>query len=472
MLINSVSEIITHMEYISRVDLSHLDVSKILEKEPKNIERFVDLLWELFIAKKKAEPLDNIMDDNSSTTEQTSDIINDTSLLENLGDFSGLDSEFNHNAIGKPKTKVLGDKHLQVWLNTVQDDVERFANRHATKITKKEKKLRFEKDTVNDPLEITVDDNPHIAALKLKYISLLKNKPKKNSVCTKLVDILKRHEKVTKIDPPKLAIRKEEPVHRPISASPTIEKDFSNDSLDQELGYEPDFQGKAPDNLPEKNLEEFFQQIKSHIPILRRVTDRDYEMATKAQISLTRKALDNRLWQHKVDLQKELESIKDTAPLDFLLKQIDQEYKAKQKRQEILSLKNAKSALDNQYRRVKRLQYRQKSIVDSNKRLQRAQELKEEQLTNGLVNRYMEQQRKTIIEYRKEENELKRQLMERRQQETDKKTFILEQQIEMVKEEIEKLRHEEELIKKSEREVIITYPGNIAAHKGNQKTGA
>ncbi|KAJ3276580.1 hypothetical protein HDV01_004113 [Terramyces sp. JEL0728] len=466
--VTNLSGIISHMEFISGVELAHLNVTKILEKEPGNLGCFVDLLWELFLAKMRTEPLENYVDENTNITGKTSDLMDDTSLLEKLGDYSGLDSDFESS---RPTTRVLGNKHLQVWLNKVQDDVERFANTHAAKVPKKEKKLRFKDASFdNGPLEIKPEDNPHLAALKLKFMSLQKNKPSKRNVASSLVEILQMHAKILKKDAPKLATRKEEPLQRPIAHSPILDRNLSKDSLDQELGYAADaIPKREADNLPEKNLDAFFDHIKAHVPILRNATERDYEMAMKSQISLTKKALDNRLWQQKVDLQKEFESIKDTAPLDTLLKQIEHENRAKVKREEILSLKNANSALQSQYRRVKRLQYRQKTVIDENKRRQRNQALKEEQFTNGLVNQYMESQRRSLVEYRKEESELKKQLLQKRQQESDKKTFVLEQQIEMIKEEIQRLQLEEELIRKSEREVIFSDLGNIKADKGNKE---
>ena len=109
--------------------------------------------------------------------------------------------------------------------------------------------------------------------------------------------------------------------------------------------------------------------------------------------------------------------------------------------------------LKERYRKIKQLSKQYQIIQDEAKRQLEKQKLIEGDLTNGLVDTYMKEQRRTIIEERKAERELQ---IERENNIQDREEALQQQlldQIDMLKEEIREAEKEETLIRKGEAEV-------------------
>ncbi len=109
------------------------------------------------------------------------------------------------------------------------------------------------------------------------------------------------------------------------------------------------------------------------------------------------------------------------------------------------------------YRKVAHLTKQFETIRQETEREVARQVLLEDQLKKGLVDKFMKEQRRVIIEERKEESAAWRKArMERDKQEKIKQAQLLEQ-ISMLKEQIQEAEEEERLIRQGEQEVAIIF---------------
>lgn len=78
-----------------------------------------------------------------------------------------------------------------------------------------------------------------------------------------------------------------------------------------------DFETRA-----EENFENFISQTTDIIPLLKGFPKKQRDLAWRAQLKLSKKTLDDRIWNQKVFLQKSKRALKGSVPMDELVEEI------------------------------------------------------------------------------------------------------------------------------------------------------
>jgi hypothetical protein len=137
-------------------------------------------------------------------------------------------------------------------------------------------------------------------------------------------------------------------------------------------------------SLPERNLENYMEQIKKMIP-MDEIPIHESKKAWKGQIQTTKRALDERLWNQRVQTQKALRQIDNMNPLDFVIGDIRDSKRVKARKEELIALQVSKRNIHDQYRRIKQMQARQEKSQDMVKRQQKREKLKQEQVSLSYI---------------------------------------------------------------------------------------
>eukprot|EP00842_Homolaphlyctis_polyrhiza_P002004 jgi/Hompol1/2804/HPOL_003028-RA len=118
-------------------------------------------------------------------------------------------------------------------------------------------------------------------------------------------------------------------------------------------------------------------------------------------------ALDDRLWTQKVVMQKELSNIQDDTPLEYVRKEAMRTHLVNLRKSQSLERHRAKTNLNNEIRRVKRMENRQRQIESDVHRVAEQRRVKEEMMVKGLLDQYVRVQRAAILEERRFERDIR-----------------------------------------------------------------
>jgi hypothetical protein len=402
------------LEKIGSVSLRYLDVDKLLEKDPVSIDRITDLFWELYLALEDqkiqeeeqdwksrleehdvprlsgstsgsqslelpdmTEELTTILPDGPFPTlidEVSSPALSESVSLPSLRpiEAESLPSKFpsnSSNSSGKPvvnpKIRVNRKQEVTEWLTTVRDDIEHFEKKKST--TKPAKKqLRFESPKkYSDHFE-----SPYLRSLKLRRQTIAKKRPQKVKPSTNLDNILRLHQQIH--EQPDFLKRQ-----FPFPAGKDLNDENADSNDIEELMDAIQPVDSAELSLPERNLERYMNQIKQGIPIPK-IPQYETERAWKSQLMTTKRALETRLWNQKVQAQKVIKNLNHLNPLAHVVTDLRKKKHVQESKQERLALQSAKSNVQEQYRRMKLLQNQFKNSQDLVTRQQKREKMKQE----------------------------------------------------------------------------------------------
>ncbi|KAI8924490.1 hypothetical protein BC831DRAFT_465593 [Entophlyctis helioformis] len=238
--------------------------------------------------------------------------------------------------------------------------------------------------------------------------------------------------------------------------------DYENDGTasNQEAAFEARADARlAAKNEPlsqaERNLHAFEDRVRQTVPLLEafpRIADS--ERTWRSQLSTWTRALDDRVWTQKVVMQKELDGIQDEAPLDYLRKDALRTQLLNLRSSHAQATHKAKANVNEQVRRIKRIEHRQRVIEQDVKSVLERRRLKEEQLVSGLMDDYMKAQRQAVLEERRLERDMRKKEDEKRKiQETSRRTF-LEDQIRMLNDQLAQVKKEERIVQQAQSQEV------------------
>ncbi|KAI8893627.1 hypothetical protein BC833DRAFT_607727 [Globomyces pollinis-pini] len=347
------------------------------------------------------------------------------------------------------------------WLRNVKDDDLDLDESFTTNPMRKKRQIQF--DLKDEKINLKVHQSPYLKSLKLslqdqKSIKLKKLKhvqhQKKFPNETEKV-ILDNHRisKHTKnIDLNELDLFINQQLHKLPDTMDDSKLQLDQRELDLIESYMKAGEVKQPIDIshyqddisiPEKNLLKFFEMAETTIPLTDTIPKFEKEKVWKNQLKLTKKSLDDRLWTQKVNMQKYLQELGDTTPLDQLIKELRDSKRLNEIRQHQNELQNVQRKLHDRFRSIKHMTHKMETINDLTQRKIRKQKFFEQQLTKGLMDEYIKKQRKTLLEERRELKKIQNDMELKRKLEREKQEIRINQQIQLLKEQIAETEREE-----------------------------
>ncbi|KAL2919076.1 Centrosomal protein of 95 kDa [Polyrhizophydium stewartii] len=284
------------------------------------------------------------------------------------------------------------------------------------------------------PLRIHPDDTPHIRALKKRRAAMLRQEHAASFADQRrtLQDMQHQHRRTVRPDVDPLPSSFSSPP-RPTKASvarshvgvrgtrdyrePPPEHD-DGDELDELLGVHSDAdsdggesdashslrhrakksrpnsssQSRAGEHttLAERNLDAFTKRVRREVPIVHTKfpSAAETDRVWRQQLNTWTHALEDRLWTQKVVMAA--------------------------RRAQTTAAQRAKAQLNEQARRIKRMENRQKSVEEDVRRIAEQRRAKEEAMLRGLLDEYVAAQRAAILDERRLERDERRALDEGR----------------------------------------------------------
>ncbi|KAJ3351853.1 hypothetical protein HDU91_006081 [Kappamyces sp. JEL0680] len=345
-----------------------------------------------------------------------------------------------------PKLNLSFHEIQELGLGPIGESRGRGYRPRSTSPVKKKKQLRFHIKEKKGKPTVGQDDfeSPRLRVLRLKKHSIQKQqvRPRVDPDRAKIDSLIQQHKDITAMSwrPPGTSRGRTAGIQSEPDELSMLEaaSDDWGESLSSIMGQDipdgsflPDSRAavggmaSSKESQTEKNLNAFMNQVSRTIPLTRPFPVTERERAWKAQLKLSRKALDDRIWSQKY-----------------------------QQKHETRRLQQATNALQDRYRKIRQLTKEHEALQAEAKRQLQKQNLIEQDLSRGLVDEYMKEQRKLIIAERKADRDLQ---LARDKTQRDKEAALqaqLLEQIAMVKEEIETAEREERLIRQGEQEVM------------------
>ncbi|KAJ3300880.1 hypothetical protein HDV03_001886 [Kappamyces sp. JEL0829] len=511
--LESIRSVVLKLEEITGVSLDHLDLPGILHQQPDVVDDLVDLFWELFKTVEasssgpaghsiaplpshaEASFIQNLPDFEESLLVQedppdmdvSADIqsIVDTNpsskgkeAVENGADPAPSVSDDSFHSSQRrqiPKLNLSVHEIQELGLGPIGESRGRGYRPRSTSPVKKKKQLRFHIREKKGKPTVGQDDfeSPRLRVLRLKKHSIQKQqvRPRVDPDRAKIDSLIQQHKDITAMSwkPPGTSRGRTAGIQSEPDELSMLEaaSDDWGESLSSIMGQDipdgsflPDSRvavggmASSKESQTEKNLNAFMNQVSRTIPLTRPFPVTERERAWKAQLKLSRKALDDRIWSQKVSMQRALERIQNQAPMDSFVKEMATNHRVYQQKHETRRLQQATNALQDRYRKIRQLTKEHEALQAEAKRQLQKQNLIEQDLSRGLVDEYMKEQRKLIIAERKADRDLQ---LARDKTQRDKEAALqaqLLEQIAMVKEEIETAEREERLIRQGEQEVM------------------
>lgn len=204
-----------------------------------------------------------------------------------------------------------------------------------------------------------------------------------------------------------------------------------------------------PKTKTEINFAKHIDTIENELPLLYPLPKQTISKSWKSQIELQKKALDSRLWSVKSKTAR----LEKHAKPQYFQSDLDKEDRIQKNRIEKQAIQKAKLRIRDRYRSTKLLEHQQRDADQlAQQRILKGQ-YEEAALTRGLMEDYLKQQRKALIEERREQtvaHKLKEQQRLKREADLE---YQLQDRIQMVKEEIKDLENHELLILNEEAKV-------------------
>ncbi|KAJ3385020.1 hypothetical protein HDU92_003286 [Lobulomyces angularis] len=288
-------------------------------------------------------------------------------------------------------------------------------------------------------LKVQPTDTPHMKALKLKRVKLLKEnsyaEKKLNNLNVKFKEEMQETEHFLKFNKDEIKNFKFE------------EEDFGEEDESSDCKEEDKIK-----SIPEDNIELFQKNIKKVLPyaqIDKYITNKTLD----EQIKYWKKRLDDRLWSRSVKIHKEdIESSLNLKKIELLKKEIDVSTRLTQqknnkeiKRKALNSLKEKDRILKKNINRV--------NVVEKEKvNLQKKLKLKKEKVLLDSHKAFLKNQRDIIIEEKKLQKEEQEASMHALNLELISKENYFKNEIQMLKEELNDSKKRESI---EEREKFL-----------------
>ncbi|KAJ3210913.1 hypothetical protein HK099_008147 [Clydaea vesicula] len=392
-------------------------------------------------------------DDVSSSTPEFDEV----SYLNfnNDGSYSGENVQSFDMETPKPNTRKNSfEREISNFVNLKNDflkkkkkkdlDSKKFKKKNSenlkTILTKINKPSTKENSFTTPPLlKVQPTDTPHMKALKLKRVKLLKEnsyaEKKLNNLNVKFKEEMQETEHFLKFNKDEIKNFKFE------------EEDFGEEDESSDCKEEDKIK-----SIPEDNIELFQKNIKKVLPYVqidKYITNKTLD----EQIKYWKKRLDDRLWSRSVKIHKEdIESSLNLKKIELLKKEIDVSTRLTQqknnkeiKRKALNSLKEKDRILKKNINRV--------NVVEKEKiNLQKKLKLKKEKVLLDSHKAFLKNQRDIIIEEKKLQKEAQEASMHALNLELISKENYFKNEIQMLKEELNDSKKRESI---EEREKFL-----------------
>ncbi|KAJ3401338.1 hypothetical protein HDV05_000569, partial [Chytridiales sp. JEL 0842] len=205
---------------------------------------------------------------------------------------------------------------------------------------------------------------------------------------------------------------------------------------------------KLPKHQAELNFEQFEEVVKN-VMGGKEIPKGLAEHVWSGQIRDRKKALDGRLYQRKVNMKKELSKFADTRPIKAIEKDIARTASTKRRKAEVAAQRMAKAELEDQKRRVIRMEKRMVDLEKDVLGLEKKRKMREEQLIRDMYKNYLSEQRKAIIETSRWERDQKKKREAEEAIKREAKERYHRDQIKLLEEKLENARTEEDIVAKA-----------------------
>jgi hypothetical protein len=278
------------------------------ESRIKNIQAVLDQLKQLFsIDLEHIKPLDLISYDETAVCNLIDVFVEISESLNDWKNPSSLPQAKAEKENGQKKRKrpIYTGKQLQ---SIVKDDVSRFVKESNRSSLEAIQEITPVKVKATELLKPEQKDTPHMKALKLKRMNLLKNISDTTDNATKF----QKSQKSKEYNLNKLI----EMEIKQLSSSAGLVSEI------EEMGKH--VASKEFKTRPEKNLDVFEERVRKSMPTLepypsKKVKDQVHEL----QLKTWTKALDDRLWNKKVSERSRWEAMSDSRIIEQAQKEIE-----------------------------------------------------------------------------------------------------------------------------------------------------
>jgi hypothetical protein len=336
--LESIILVIERLQILTGITLDHLDAPGILHKRTEKVAELADLYWELFKTIEasnslRLDPSKMAASDRRANREfEESLMMQEPQHLDEAippkerspilsREQSSDTSAEQSSTIRKGRLELSAEEINQMGLGPIRDSG-RQRSRSTSPVKKKSKKnLRFQFKTPDVPtVKRSEMESSRLKALRLQKTNIEKKTDTKgrfqDRISKEVEDLIHQHKNITGIKwkPPSksFAFDKMEPTLEQSMLEATVQggwnqiEEYVSAIMDEDENSDDEAHNEKVDYPPrsasmtERNLNSFMQQVTDAVPLTKPFPATERERAWKAQLKLSRKALDDRIWTQRV----------------------------------------------------------------------------------------------------------------------------------------------------------------------------